>query len=76
MGAFGHCRVLDNIYHTGLFDSFHKAKILALVFLTLSLLGAKAKKGEEFNYRLAIAYAVTGLLLYLSVAYWFIYRPA
>lgn len=68
-------RVLDNIYRTGLFDSFHKAKILALVFLSLSLLGVKAKKGEEFNYRLAIAYAITGLLLYFISGLLF-YLPA
>lgn len=57
-------RVLDNIYKTGLFDNFHKAKFLALLFLFLSLLGVKAKKGEAFNYRLAIAYSLTGVVLY------------
>jgi len=57
-------KVLDNVYRTGLFNSFHKAKILALVFLALSLLGVKAKKGEAFNYRLAWAYLLTGIVLY------------
>lgn len=57
-------KILDNIHRTGLFANFHKAKFLALGFLALSLLGVKAKKGEEFNYRLAIAYLVTGLTLY------------
>lgn len=57
-------RVLTNIGHTGLFSSFHKAKWISLGFLALSLLGAKGKKGESFNYRTAIAYLLTGLLLY------------
>lgn len=56
--------ILNNIHRTGLFGNFHKAKFLALGFLALSLLGVKAKKGEEFNYRLAIAYLITGLTLY------------
>ncbi|MBZ4187675.1 YWFCY domain-containing protein [Niabella beijingensis] len=57
-------KILDNIHRAGLFTSFHKAKFIALGFLALSLLGVKAKKGEEFNYRLAIAYLITGLTLY------------
>ncbi len=57
-------KIFDNIHRTGLFDSFHKAKFLSLVFLTLSLLGVKAKKGEEFNYKMVIAYLLTGITLY------------
>lgn len=57
-------KVLDNIHRTGLFSSFHKAKFIALGFLALSLLGVKAKKGEAFNYRMAIAYLITGSALY------------
>lgn len=57
-------KILDNIHRTGLFDSFHKAKFIAIGFLALSLLGVKAKKGEEFNYRLALAYLLTGIALY------------
>ena len=57
-------KILDNIHRAGLFSSFHKAKFLALGFLSLSLLGVKAKKGEAFNYRLAIAYLISGLVLY------------
>ncbi|MBN8789778.1 MAG: YWFCY domain-containing protein [Terrimonas sp.] len=59
-------KILDNIHRTGLFDRFHKAKFLALLFLALSLLGVKAKMGEEFNYRLALAYLLTGLVLYFT----------
>lgn len=57
-------KILDNIHRTGLFDSFHKAKFLALLFLALSLLGVKAKMGEEFNYRMALAYLLAGISLY------------
>lgn len=57
-------RVLENISKTGLFDSFHKIKFLAIGILALSLLGTKGKKGEEFNYRMALAYLLTGVILY------------
>ncbi len=61
-------QALNNIHKTGLFNDFHKSKLLALVFLILSLLGVKAKKAEVFNYRLCTAYIVTGLLLYFISA--------
>lgn len=57
-------RILENINKTGLFNSFHKIKFLAIGILALSLLGAKGKKDEAFNYRLALAYVLTGLALY------------
>ncbi|HMR81640.1 MAG TPA: YWFCY domain-containing protein [Niabella sp.] len=57
-------QALNNVHKTGLFNEFHKSKLLALVFLILSLLGVKAKKAEAFNYRICGAYIVTGLLLY------------
>ncbi|MCH5598021.1 YWFCY domain-containing protein [Niabella ginsengisoli] len=65
-------QVLNNIHKTGLFNNFHKCKLLALVFLILSLLGVKAKKAEAFNYRLCVAYIVTGLLLYIIGALVFV----
>ncbi|HQW16235.1 MAG TPA: YWFCY domain-containing protein [Niabella sp.] len=64
-------QALNNIHKTGLFNEFHKSKLLALVFLILSLLGVKAKKAEAFNYRLCTAYIVTGLLLYFISAFIF-----
>lgn len=57
-------QILHNIHKTGLFNDFHKSKLLALVFLALSILGVKAKKAEAFNYRLCLAYIISGLLLY------------
>src|SRR5688572_23694061 len=61
-------KILDNIHRTGLFDKFHTGKIIALGFLLISLLGVKAKKGEEFNYRLALAYLLTGTAVYFISA--------
>lgn len=57
-------QLLENIYRTGLFNRFHTAKILALVFLAISLLGVKAKKGQTSSYNSAVAYLMTGLVLY------------
>ncbi|WP_316835059.1 conjugal transfer protein MobC [Pedobacter nutrimenti] len=57
-------RLLGNIRSTGLFSNFHKSKLIALVFLIISLLGAKGKKDEKMNYKTAMAYIITGLLLY------------
>lgn len=70
--------ILDNIHRTGLFRNFHKAKFIALAFLALSLLGVKAKKGEEFNYRLAIAYLISGLTLYFisGLLFWLQATPS
>lgn len=63
-------QVLVNIERTGLFHSFHKSKLIALGFLTLSLLGAKGKKSEQINYKTTLRYIVPGLLLYFLS--WFI----
>lgn len=57
-------RILGNIYRTGLFENFVKSKLVALLFLTISLLGAKGRKDEKLSYKTAFAYIVTGLLLY------------
>jgi len=59
-------RLLLNIAHTGLFNSFQKAKVIALAFLTLSLMGARGKKGERYNYRSATIYLVLGLVFYFG----------
>lgn len=42
--------------------------MIALGFWGLSLLGIPGKKDEKFNYRLALAYLLTGLLLYFISA--------
>ena len=42
-------RLLLNIQRTGLFDRFNNSKIIALVLLFISLIGAKGKKDEQLN---------------------------
>src|SRR5690606_25942699 len=63
--AFGN-RLLENVYRTGLLTGFHKAKLIALGFLCISLLGAKGRKDEKQNHKTAFAYIITGLLIYLT----------
>jgi hypothetical protein len=58
--------LLLNIAKTGLFKSFFTSKLLSLLFLFTSLIGAKGKKSEKLNYRTALAYLLTGLLIYFS----------
>lgn len=57
-------RLLSNIGRTGLFAGFQQSKLFALAFLFISLIGAKGRKHEQLNYRIALAYLFTGLLLY------------
>src|SRR5690606_17340719 len=58
-------RILGNIRNTGIFDGFHRSKFIALGFLVISLLGARGRKNEKLNYRVAFTYIVCGLLIYL-----------
>ncbi len=61
-------RLLGNIRNTGVFNNFHNAKLIALAFLFISLIGSKGKKDEKLNYKTAFSYLVTGLLLYFFSA--------
>jgi len=58
------CRILENIYRTGLLDSFHKSKLFALGLLVISLMGARGRKDEKLHFRTAFYYISMGLLLY------------
>jgi hypothetical protein len=40
--------------------------LLSLLFLFISLIGAKGRKSQKLNYRTALAYLITGLILYFS----------
>lgn len=62
-------RLLGNIKRTGLFNQFVISKLIALVFLCISLLGAKGKKEEKLNYKTAFIYIIAGLAIYF-VSYW------
>ena len=57
-------RLLSNISNSGLFKAFNKSKLIALVFLVISLIGARGRKSEVLNYKSAVAYLLAGLLLY------------
>ena len=57
-------RLMSNIRNTGLFNNFHTSKLLALAFLTISLMGARGKKNEKLNYKTAFTYIIIGLLFY------------
>lgn len=59
-------RLLSNIENTGLFRNFHNSKLIALLLLVVSLIGAKGRKDEKLGYKTAFAYLVTGLLLYFA----------
>lgn len=56
--------ILSNIQRTGLFYYFHKSKIFTLGLLLISLVGAKGRKDEKLNHKTAIAYIITGVLIY------------
>lgn len=57
-------RLLGNLSNTGIFKEFHRSKWIAMGLLLISLLGAKGRKDEKLNYRIASAYLITGLLIY------------
>jgi hypothetical protein len=59
-------RILLNIGNSGLFKNFYYSKLLSLLFLFISLIGAKGRKSQKLNYRTALAYLITGLILYFS----------
>lgn len=61
-------RLIINISKTGLFDSFHKPKLAALLLLLISLLGVRGKKEEKIKIKCVIAYLVTGLTSYFMSA--------
>lgn len=65
-------RIIGNIKLTGLFNSIWNSKLLALVLLLVTLIGAKGKKEEKIKLSHAIALLLSGLLLYLP-AHVFLY---
>lgn len=58
-------RIMGNIERTGLFHRFHNSKLIALVFLAISLLGAKGRKDEKMRLKTALVYIGCGLFVYL-----------
>lgn len=59
-------RMLSHILHTGLFTTPLKSKGFALLFLAISLIGAKGKKEETLQYRPVVFYLLSGVLFYMG----------
>ncbi|WP_447642611.1 MULTISPECIES: YWFCY domain-containing protein [Chitinophagaceae] len=57
-------RIMGNIARTGLFSSFHKSKMIALVFLLISLMGGKGKKEQKIGMKTVWSYVTPGILFY------------
>jgi energy-coupling factor transporter transmembrane protein EcfT len=53
-----------SIERTGLFNNFHKSKLIGLALLIISLLGARGRKDKKINYKTAFTYILAGLLVY------------
>lgn len=68
-------RLLENIIKTGLFTHFSTAKLLALAFLFISLLGAKGRKEEKLQYKVAIIYILIGLIIFFYSYYILLLSP-
>lgn len=68
-------QVLKNLWKTGLFSQFHKTKLIALVFLIISLMGASGRKSEYLKVRLAITFILTGGSLYFF-GYFLLFIPS
>lgn len=56
--------IVSNIVKTGLFNGILKPKFAVLLFLGISLLGAKGKKDEDIRRNSIVAYLSCGLLVY------------
>ncbi|HEK22399.1 MAG TPA: conjugal transfer protein TraG [Bacteroidetes bacterium] len=61
-------RIVLNIGKTGLFTGMLKPKLAALLFLLISLVGAKGKKDEQIRKDTIVIYVGSGLLLYFISA--------
>ncbi|WP_259070366.1 conjugal transfer protein MobC [Mucilaginibacter sp. X4EP1] len=59
-------RLVANIARTSLFHSIFKPKLAALLFLVISLMGAKGKKDEDINKKTLSTYIVIGAILYFA----------
>src|SRR3569833_434295 len=59
-------RLLGNIVRTGLFSSFLKPKLAALVFLAIALIGVKGIKVVLLTGNTGMLFLVTGLVFFLA----------
>ena len=56
--------LLLNVAHSGLFSNFARSKLMALIFLAISLFGARGKKDQKYNYKTGVLYILSGALFY------------
>ncbi|MEJ0080843.1 MAG: conjugal transfer protein MobC [Puia sp.] len=59
-------RLLINIERTGIFSSFNKTKLAAIVLLSLSLIGSRGRKDEKLKFKSAAGYLSIGIVIYFS----------
>lgn len=57
-------KLIGNIAKTGLFTGLIRAKLVALLFLGITVLAAKGKKDEKIQKNSIAAYLICGLLVY------------
>ena len=65
-------RILQNIFRTGLFSNFNKPKLIALIFLGISLIGARGRKNEKIQFKSSVIYILGGLIFYF-ISYFIFY---
>jgi hypothetical protein len=59
-------RLLTALSETGLFDSAIRARLIALLLLAVSLLGARGKKDPKYRLENAVSWLFGGLFLYFA----------
>lgn len=59
-------RIIANIAKTGLFSNILHPKLAALLFLVISLIGAKGRKDEHIKTATIVTYLIMGLVLYFA----------
>lgn len=70
-------RVMINVIRTGLFTTSWHSKVLALLLLLISLIGAKGKKDEKISAATSAMLMIGGALLYFTSHHIFdVARPA
>lgn len=66
-------RVLTNVEKTGLFQPFNKAKVIALGFLLIGLIGVRGRKNVKIRIKSCLWQLGVGLILYfVSAITWYL----
>ena len=61
-------KILSHVAATGLFNNFHRAKLLCLAMLAVGLLGVQGKKDLELDWKQVLVFFVIGILFYFTSA--------